>query len=131
MLDGVVAFDHPSLAGAGLAAIETLASPASSAVSSGSAREHGTQIASVIFGRHPGPVRGVAPHCRGLIVPIYKDVVDGSPVPCSQLDLARALLQALQAGAMSSTSAAASFRLPARLIRSWQMPSRPVLPAEC
>jgi len=97
ILDGPVRLTHPCLAGASLTPIETLAS--TGALASGPAAEHGTQIASVIFGRHDGLVRGVAPQCRGLIAPIFTDVVGDSPVPCSQLDLARALLQALQAGA--------------------------------
>ena len=97
VLDGPVGLTHPSLAGAKLTPIETLASSGSAA--SGPAAEHGTRIASVIFGRHDGPVRGVAPHCRGLVAPIFTDIVGDSPVPCSQLDLARALLQAMQGGA--------------------------------
>jgi len=97
VLDGPVGLAHPSVSGAKLTPVETLAS--TGATVSGTAAEHGTQIASVIFGSHNGPIRGIAPQCRGLIAPIFTDVVGDSPAPCSQLDLARALLQALQAGA--------------------------------
>jgi cyanobactin maturation PatA/PatG family protease len=96
VLDGPVDLTHRSLAGANLSQIETLAS---GVTVSGPATEHGTQVASVVFGQHDGPVKGIAPRCRGLIAPIFTDVVGDSPVPCSQLDLARALLQVLQAGA--------------------------------
>jgi cyanobactin maturation PatA/PatG family protease len=65
----------------------------------GPATRHGTHVASIIFGQHDGPVKGIAPHCRGLIVPIFKDGAAGSIAPCSQLDLARAITQAVQAGA--------------------------------
>jgi len=96
ILDSPVDVTHPSLAGANLTQIETLVS---CEADSGIGAEHGTHVASVIFGRHDGPVKGIAPQCRGLIAPIFKDVISGSPVPCSQVDLARALLQAVQAGA--------------------------------
>lgn len=96
ILDGPVDFTHPSLAGANFTEIDTLAS---GAAASGPVAEHGTHVTSVIFGRHDGPVKGIAPKCRGLIAPIFTDVVGGAPLPCSQVDLARALLQVLQAGA--------------------------------
>ncbi len=96
VLDGPVDLTHPSFAGADLTQIETLAS---GKAGSEPVAEHGTHVASVIFGRHDGPVKGVAPRCRGLIAPIFKDMISGSPAPCSQVDLARALLQAVQAGA--------------------------------
>ena len=53
----------------------------------------------MILGQHDGPIKGIAPRCRGLIVPIFKDGPDGSIAPCSQLDLARAIIQAVEAGA--------------------------------
>ena len=54
----------------------------------GAAVWHGTHLASLIFGQPGSPVRGLAPRCRGLAVPIYRERGDGSLVPCSQLDLA-------------------------------------------
>ena len=65
----------------------------------GPASHHGTHIASVIFGQHDGSIKGIAPQCRGLIVPVFKDGGNGSIAPCSQIDLARAISQAVQAGA--------------------------------
>ena len=128
VLDGPVDREHPSFRGANLTEIETLASDVAV---SGPSIEHGTHIASILFGQHDGPVKGIAPQCRGLIVPIFRDVVEGSPVPCSQVDLARAIVQATEEVRTSSMSAAGSFHLRARLIPSWLMRSRPVRRAAC
>ena len=87
---------HPCFSGAMLSELRTLAS---SGVGPGSACGHGTHIASVIFGQHTGPVLGVAPRCRGLVVPVFDDCEDGRTTPCSELDLARAIEQAADAGA--------------------------------
>jgi hypothetical protein len=56
-------------------------------------------VASIIFGQHGSPVRGIAPRCRGIIVPVFDETERGDLVPCSQLDLARAIAQAVEAGA--------------------------------
>src|SRR5262249_17216449 len=42
---------------------------------------------------------GIAPNCRGLIVPLFRDGIASGLAPCSQLDLARAILLASQNGA--------------------------------
>jgi hypothetical protein len=55
-------------------------------------------VASLIFGQHPDPLRGVAPRCRGFLLPIFESPDAVAFRPCSQLDLARALLQAVQQG---------------------------------
>lgn len=96
ILDGPVDQSHPGLTAANLTQLDTLVSGVADL---GAASQHGTHIASVIFGQHDGPIKGIAPRCCGLIVPIFKDGVDGSIAPCSQLDLARAITQAVQAGA--------------------------------
>ncbi len=96
ILDGPVDLSHPSLVGANLQRLDTLAG---GIPETGLATRHGTHVASIIFGRHDGPVKGIAPKCSGLIVPVFRDVVGRSPVPCSQIDLARAINQAVVAGA--------------------------------
>jgi len=96
VLDGPVDLSHPSLATANLRQLGTLVS---GIANQGAASQHGTHIASVIFGQHDGPVKGIAPLCRGLIVPVFRDGLDGSLAPSSQLDLARAITQAVQEGA--------------------------------
>lgn len=65
----------------------------------GFASQHGTHVTSIIFGQHDSPVRGIAPHCRGLIVPVFTDGREGGLAPCSQIDLARAITQAVEQGA--------------------------------
>jgi cyanobactin maturation PatA/PatG family protease len=96
ILDGPVDQSHPCFAGAKLTILETLVS---STPSHGPATQHGTHVASVIFGQHGSPIAGVAPKCSGLIVPVFEDGKSGELAPCSQIDLARAILQALQHGA--------------------------------
>jgi cyanobactin maturation PatA/PatG family protease len=96
VLDGPVDLAHPSLAAADLSQLQTLAS---GAMDGEAAVRHGTHIASVIFGQHDGPVKGIAPRCRGVSVPVFAAGPDGSIAPCSQLDLARAIGQAVDAGA--------------------------------
>jgi cyanobactin maturation PatA/PatG family protease len=95
VLDGPVDLSHPCFSGAQLAHVETLVpNEAGDDLASG----HGTHVASVIFGQHGSPVTGISPGCRGLIVPIYSPR-QGSLLACSQLDLARAINQAVARGA--------------------------------
>ena len=56
-------------------------------------------MTSLIFGQHHSGVRGVAPKCRGVVIPIFREQDDGALVPCSQLDLARAMSLAVAVGA--------------------------------
>lgn len=96
VLDGPVDQSHPSLAAATLTRLETLVP---GVADEGPASRHGTHVASVIFGQHDGPVKGIAPQCRSLIIPIFRDGAEGTLAPCSQLDLARAISQAVEQGA--------------------------------
>lgn len=96
VLDGPVDLSHPIFATANLTKIETLTS---GVADQGPASNHGTHITSVIFGQHDGPIRGIAPKCRGLIIPVFTDGANGSIIPCSQIDLARAISQVVQEGA--------------------------------
>jgi cyanobactin maturation PatA/PatG family protease len=56
---------------------------------------HGTHVASIIFGQPGSPVEGIAPQCKGIIVPVFSD----DRRRTSQLDLARGIEQAVNAGA--------------------------------
>ncbi len=59
---------------------------------------HGTQIASILFAQHgTTSVRGIAPKCRGLIIPIYERTEHGPQ--CSQSHLAEAIHAAMENGA--------------------------------
>ncbi|MCH8959744.1 MAG: S8 family serine peptidase [Bacteroidetes bacterium] len=95
MLDGPVDLSHPCFEGALLTPLETLAS---GVADDGPATAHGTHVASVIFGQPGCEIQGIAPGCRGLILPVFESR-DGSVAPCSQIDLARAITQAVDYGA--------------------------------
>jgi cyanobactin maturation PatA/PatG family protease len=96
VLDGPVDLKHPCFDGASIAPLETLVC---NTPDSGPASQHGTHVASMLFGRHDSPAAGIVPGCRGLIVPVFASGPNGQVIPCSQVDLARAILQAAQAGA--------------------------------
>ena len=96
ILDGPVDFGHPCFDGALVKQVRILDSIGDA---EGMALRHGTHVASLIFGQHESPVRGIAPACRGVIIPVFKERRDGSIVPCSQLDLARAISMAVSVGA--------------------------------
>src|SRR5690349_877916 len=88
VLDGPVDRGHRALAGARLEVVE---STVPAAPDPGvAATRHGTAVASLIFGRHSpdSPVLGMAPGCRGLVVPIFGDAESRPGEPfrpaCSQ-----------------------------------------------
>ncbi|MFE5197962.1 S8 family serine peptidase [Streptomyces sp. NPDC056601] len=95
MLDGPVDLSHPCFAGADLTRLDTLVQdPAGT----GPMSVHGTHVASLLFGqpKPDSPVTGLAPRCRGLSLPVFRDSQDWR---VSQLDLARAIERAVQEGA--------------------------------
>ncbi|MER6950566.1 PatA/PatG family cyanobactin maturation protease [Nonomuraea sp. NPDC000554] len=91
VVDGLVEQDHPAFATARLTQIRDLWPGGQAA---GQAAAHGTAVASVLFGRHEGPVPGVAPGCRAVSVPVF---AEGRRT--AQLDLARAIELAVDEGA--------------------------------
>lgn len=93
VLDGLVDLKHPCFQGADLTQLSTLVS--GQAKPDGGMSLHGTHVTSVIFGQPGSPVMGIAPQCKGLIVPVFQD----DRLNLSQLDLARAIEQAVNAGA--------------------------------
>lgn len=92
ILDGVVDTDHPCFNGADLTRLPTLVQHQATA---GQMSTHGTHIASLIFAQPHSDIPGIAPNCRGLLVPVFSD--DNRKL--SQLDLARAIEQAAENGA--------------------------------
>lgn len=96
ILDSAVDFEHPCFTGADLSRAEVLGS---TVAASGPALAHGTHVTSVVLGQPGSPVEGIAPRCRGLIVPLFRTDEVGAVIPCSQLDLARGISLALQHGA--------------------------------
>ncbi|WP_035685342.1 PatA/PatG family cyanobactin maturation protease [Bradyrhizobium sp. Cp5.3] len=95
VLDGPIDYRHSCFRGADLEIIETWVSVNGHGV----ATEHGTHVASVIFGQPGSEVRGIAPYCAGLVIPVFGDAPDGGVASCLQLDLARAILIAVDRGA--------------------------------
>ncbi len=93
ILDGPVDLTHPCFQAANLTLFPSLAND--KAAPDGEMSLHGTHVASVIFGQPGTPVVGIAPQCQGLIIPVFSD--NGRRL--SQLDLARAIEQAVNAGA--------------------------------
>ena len=96
ILDGPVDQSHSCFQGAKLRPVDSLVS---AAADNGPASRHGTHVTSIVFGQRDGPIRGIAPACRSLIVPIFTNGPQASIAPCSQLDLARAITQAVENGA--------------------------------
>ena len=93
VLDGLVDLKHLCFQGAALTQLPTLVSGYVKA--DGGMSLHGTHVTSIIFGQPGSPVTGIAPKCKGLIVPVFAD--EGRQL--SQLDLARAIEQAVNSGA--------------------------------
>ncbi len=92
LLDGPVDLSHPCFAGADLT---VLPSTVAANPDGGPACRHGTHLASVIFGQP----HGLAPNCRGWIIPVFSSGAADAIRPCSELDLARAVALAVQQGA--------------------------------
>lgn len=94
ILDGPVDLDHSCFHGSSLEQFPTLAGGGGG----GPATEHGTHVASIIFGQHSSPLLGIAPSCKGLSIPIFRELSDGLKLQCSQLDLARAIFLSVEHG---------------------------------
>jgi cyanobactin maturation PatA/PatG family protease len=103
IIDGPVDVSHPCFAGASLKTLSLKGrAPVTCRSRSQGSCNHGTQIASLLFAQHGrGPVQGIAPRCRGLIVPIFRDnpLVAGGVLPTAQNDLAQAIDLARDHGA--------------------------------
>ena len=114
ILDGAVDQANPSLRNAKLSHFATeLPSP-------GATSRHGTYVTSLIFGQHDGPVLGVAPLCRGLIIPIFRD--DGSQaIPsCSQKELGHAIRTAVTGSGLSASERALTIACACCGTRRWR-----------
>jgi len=98
ILDGPVDVTHPCFRGAKLEELDTVTS---CAAADKQASAHGTHVTSIIFGQPDTEIDGIAPSCSGLIIPIFssEDKTSESGLYCSQLDLARAILLAVEHGA--------------------------------
>jgi cyanobactin maturation PatA/PatG family protease len=93
VLDGPADLAHPCFSAADLSRVATMVHDPPG---SGEMSVHGTHVSSVIFGQPDSVVPGVAPRCRGLLLPVFRDPPARR---LSQLDLGRAIEQAVQEGA--------------------------------
>ncbi|HEX5493493.1 MAG TPA: S8 family serine peptidase, partial [Mycobacteriales bacterium] len=91
VLDGPVDLSHRAVSGASVTRLKVWPDEGYT----GPRAKHGTHVASVLFGQPGGPVRGVAPGCRGLCLPVFSERRSRT----SQLDLARGIEHAVEAGA--------------------------------
>src|SRR5262245_8818399 len=96
VIDSNIDYRHSSFHGANIRTIDLLKPGDSNGENE--VVEHGTNVASIIFGQHESPVKGLAPRCRGIIIPVFHGR-EGESISCSQLDLARAIQIADQNGA--------------------------------
>lgn len=85
LVDGPADLTHRSLQGAAIEVIEpTWRSPEIHEAAPGAAEsrlEHGTWVASILFGRHGSEISGLAPGCTGLLIPSLRgELVDAEPV---------------------------------------------------
>lgn len=87
ILDGAVDLAHPALTAGNFVQLSTLTTDRPT--------RHGTHVASVAVGQG----WGIAPACRGVSIPVFQESAEGELQACSQLDLARAIRQAVDAGA--------------------------------
>jgi hypothetical protein len=92
VVDGPADDGHPAFTGAKLSRLSGVWPDEGV---DGEKAAHGTAVASVLLGQHDGPVTGIAPDCRGLLVPAFSDRRSKT----SQLELARGIELAAEAGA--------------------------------
>ena len=91
VIDGPVDLSHPCFLGADL----TQYGESRDGGAAGPLTAHGTHVASIIFGQPGSSVHGVAPRCRGLLIPVFSE----KRPKVSQLSLAAAICHAVEHGA--------------------------------
>jgi hypothetical protein len=93
LIEGLPDFSHPCFAGADLTVIEPEWLPATPVIEC--IVEHATFVASILFGQPGTRVQGLAPRCRGVIVPAVRD----GDTALDPLNAARAVEALVAAGA--------------------------------
>ncbi|MDA3021818.1 MAG: PatA/PatG family cyanobactin maturation protease [Actinomycetota bacterium] len=92
VIDGPVDFAHEVFVGADLRT--ALGATAMSAEAGNKMAEHGTHVASILFGQPGTEVEGICPGVRGVIIPVYDSLTGNAP----QLEVARAIELAIDEG---------------------------------
>lgn len=95
VIDGPADLMHPSLDGANI----NQTSIYGAADQDLTASDHGTHVCSIIFGQHHSAIKGIAPHVKGVIIPIFEINAEKNIRLATQLDLARAINKAIEQGA--------------------------------
>jgi cyanobactin maturation PatA/PatG family protease len=91
IVDGLPDLTHPALQHASIEVLAAMVPEGSWTPDS-----HGTSVSSIILG-DGSSVRGIAPGCSGIVLPIFfGKQTELRPKPASQLDLARAITLALE-----------------------------------
>lgn len=96
ILDGPADLSHPVFRGS---SIKDFGGRVSGEFAASLNAVHGTAVASLLFGQPGSALKGIVPGCQGLLIPIFSQDERGGILPCSQLELARAILLAVSAGA--------------------------------
>lgn len=96
ILDGPADLSHPVFRGS---FIKDFGRSVSGEFAASLDAAHGTAVASLLFGQPGTALKGIAPGCQGLLIPIFSQDERGRILPCSQPELARAILLAVSAGA--------------------------------
>lgn len=99
VIDTGIDEEHPCFKGAQINTVK-LFNTGNNGSNENNIAEHGTSVASIIFGQHHSAIKGLAPGCKGIVIPVFRSREgDGDSISCSQLDLARAIQTADQHGA--------------------------------
>jgi subtilisin family serine protease len=93
VIDGPVDFAHEVFAGSDIRT--ALGAHTMSAAAGNKMAEHGTHVASILFGQPGTEVEGICPGVRGVIIPVYDAATGSAP----QLEVARAIELAIEEGA--------------------------------
>jgi cyanobactin maturation PatA/PatG family protease len=97
VIDSNIDYEHSSFKGADIRTIG-LFNSGNNGSNENYTLDHGTSLASIIFGQHHSLIKGLAPDCKGFIIPVFRSK-EQDVTSCSQLDLARTIQTADQNGA--------------------------------
>ncbi len=93
VLDGPVDLTHSCFRSA---KVSCLSDVESCGWTDGEGSQHGTHVASLLFGSHASSVTGVCPNCTGVVIPVFREVA-GKVVPASEGALAKGIRKAIDA----------------------------------
>ncbi|WP_234859079.1 PatA/PatG family cyanobactin maturation protease [Aquimarina aquimarini] len=89
VIDSAINYDHECFKDSRLSSVDSIENDDSNK------SNHGTNVASIIFGQHNTNIKGVAPNCTGIGITLYSSI-DGKLQAASQVGLARSIYLALE-----------------------------------